>query len=39
MITKWDARFLDLAALVASWSRDPSTQVGAVIADGINRII
>jgi dCMP deaminase len=29
--TKWDARFLDLAAHVASWSKDPGTQVGAVI--------
>lgn len=28
---KWDFRFLDLAALVASWSKDPSTKVGAVI--------
>lgn len=27
----WDARFLDLAKLVASWSKDPSTQCGAVI--------
>lgn len=30
LITKWDARWLDMAALVASWSKDPSTQVGAV---------
>lgn len=28
---KWDQRFLDLAAHVGSWSRDPSTKVGAVI--------
>jgi dCMP deaminase len=28
---KWDARFLFLARLVGSWSKDPSTQVGAVI--------
>lgn len=28
---KWDQRFLDLAFLVASWSKDPSTKVGAVI--------
>ena len=31
MIDKWDARFLDLAERIAKWSRDPSTQVGAVI--------
>lgn len=28
---KWDERFLDLARHVAGWSKDPSTQVGAVI--------
>lgn len=27
----WDARFLALAELVASWSKDPSTQTGCVI--------
>ena len=31
MTIKWDTRFLDLAALVATWSKDPSTQCGAVI--------
>jgi dCMP deaminase len=30
---KWDERFLDLAKLVSTWSKDPSTKVGAVIAD------
>lgn len=28
---KWDSRFLDLARTVASWSKDPSTQTGAVV--------
>lgn len=28
---KWDRRFLDMAELVASWSKDPSTKFGAVI--------
>jgi dCMP deaminase len=32
MSDKWDSRFIDLARLVASWSKDPSTKVGAVIA-------
>lgn len=27
----WDMRFLRLAREIASWSKDPSTQVGAVI--------
>ncbi len=30
---KWDRRFLELAEVVASWSKDPSTKVGAVIVD------
>lgn len=28
---KWDARFLRLAQVVSSWSKDPSTKVGAAI--------
>ena len=36
---KWDKRFLELAKLVGSWSKDPSTQVGAVIVDNNNRIL
>ena len=38
MSVKWDTRFLGLAAHISSWSKDPSSQVGAVITDG-NRII
>ncbi len=29
--TKWDMRFLELAKHIATWSKDPSTQCGAVI--------
>ena len=29
--SKWDIRFLDLAKMVSTWSKDPSTQVGAVL--------
>lgn len=35
----WDLRFLGLARYVASWSKDPSTKVGACIVDRFNRII
>lgn len=28
---KWEYRFLNVARLVATWSKDPSTQVGSVI--------
>ena len=31
---KWDKRFLEMAELVSTWSRDPSTQCGAVIVRG-----
>lgn len=29
--SSWDERFLALAKLVSSWSKDPSTKVGAVV--------
>lgn len=35
---KWDARLLRLAKEISTYSKDPSTQVGAVIAKG-NEII
>lgn len=38
-MSKWDVRFLELAATVATWSKDPSTAVGAVIADAKNRVV
>lgn len=31
MSDKWDLRFLELSFLVSKWSKDPSTQTGAVI--------
>lgn len=39
MIHKWDIRFFELAALVASWSKDPSTKVGCIITDSKRRIL
>lgn len=38
-INKWDDRFLKLAELVSTWSKDPSSKVGAVIVDNKNRVI
>ena len=35
----WDKRFLELAQFISQWSKDPSTQVGAVIVDQNNRIV
>jgi dCMP deaminase len=32
-MNKWDERWMSLAKEVSTWSKDPSTQVGAIIAD------
>ena len=37
-LDKWDLRFLELARFVSAWSKDPSTKVGAVIADQAHRV-
>ena len=39
MMYKWHTRFMELAQLVATWSKDPSTGVGAVIVDNHNRVV
>lgn len=38
-MSKWSERFLDLANHIATWSKDPTTQVGCVIVDKQNRIV
>lgn len=35
----WDYKLMGLAHHVSGWSKDSSTQVGAVIADGQHRIV
>jgi dCMP deaminase len=37
--TTWAPRFMALARVVATWSKDPSTQVGAVIIDADRHIV
>lgn len=37
--SKWSQRFMEMAELVASWSKDPTRQVGCVIVDDDYRII
>ncbi len=37
-MTNWDLRFLEIAATISGWSKDPSTQVGAVCVDKHRRI-
>lgn len=39
MNEKWDRRFLELAKHVSTWSKDPSTQVGCVIADDDKKVV
>lgn len=39
MSSKWDRRFLALAEHVAEWSKDPSTQVGCVIANSEKKVV
>ena len=38
-MSKWDRRMLGLVNLIATWSKDPSTGVGAVIIDAKNRVV
>lgn len=39
MSEKWDRRYLDLAKFVSTWSKDPSTRVGAVIVSPDNFVL
>jgi dCMP deaminase len=39
ILKKWNMRFLEMARMVGSWSKDPSTKVGAVIVDDDRRVI
>lgn len=36
---KWDLRFVSLAQTISTWSKDPSTKTGAVIARPDHRIV
>ena len=39
LFTNWDVRFLELASHVSTWSKDPSTKVGAVIANDQHQVL
>jgi len=39
MSEKWDRRYLELAKYIAQWSKDPSTQTGAVIVSPDNFVV
>ena len=36
---KWDRRFIELAQHIATWSKDPSSKVAAVIVDEYRRVV
>ena len=36
---KWDERFLGIARLISTWSKDPSTRVGAIAVNSQRRIL
>jgi dCMP deaminase len=36
---KWDIRFMEMAKLIASWSKDPTSQIGAVAVNDEHRIL
>ena len=36
---KWDIRYLQLAEEVASWSKDPSTQIGAIAVGNKGQVL
>jgi dCMP deaminase len=36
---KWDDRFMRLAREISTWSKDPSSKIGAVIVDDERRIL
>jgi dCMP deaminase len=38
-VNNWDLRFMEQAALVATWSKDPSTKCGAIIVDHYRRVL
>jgi len=37
--SKWDNRFMKLAREISTWSKDPSSKIGAVIVDDDRRIL
>ena len=39
MSSKWDIRYLNLAQNVASWSKDPSTQIGAIAVGSKGQVL
>lgn len=39
MLTVWDKRYIGMAELISTWTKDKSRGVGAVIVNGKNRVV
>lgn len=39
MLTAWDKRYICMAELISTWTKDKSRGVGAVIVNGKNRVV
>lgn len=39
MTDKWDKRFMNVAKEISTWSKDPSTKIGAIIVNDERRIL
>jgi len=37
--TKWNDRFMDMAKMISTWSKDPSSQIGAVAVNDERRVL
>jgi len=37
--SKWDNRFMDMAKMISTWSKDPSSKIGAVAVNDERRIL
>ena len=39
LLNKWDIRYLKLAEEVSSWSKDPSTKIGAIAVGNKGQVL
>lgn len=39
LINKWDRRYMEMAYLVSTWSKDPSSKIGAVCVNRKGQIL
>ena len=39
LLNDWDKRYLDIADQISSWSKDPSTKIGAIVVGKKGQIL